>query len=106
MSLKAIIEQDLLVIQADFGNPVFTFAGTDYPCHPGSGGSELILGQGGYEQVADLVLVVRAIDIADITLRAQNVITYNSKVYRIAKLIESPTQAFYRVVCVSNTRGV
>lgn len=106
MTFKEVIETDLLTIQSTMGKPVFTFAGTDYPCHSGSPKGELVLGVGGMEQIADLVLVVRVIDLGSTTIRSQNVITFRGISYRVARVVESPTEAFYRLLCVSNTRGI
>lgn len=106
MSFKEIVERDLLKIQSDLSYPTFTFAGTSYPCHTGAGSKEWVLDKGGFDVQADLVLIVRCIDLVDVTIRSQNKIVYDGNTYRVAKVIKSPTQAFYKFVCVSDTRGI
>jgi hypothetical protein len=86
---------------------VFTWQSEDYECCPGSAGETLILGDGGQEQQADLVLNVRrALFASDILPRETQTITYQSKAYRIATVHLDPSGAAVKLICVSAKRGV
>lgn len=107
MSLLDTIRADLAVIAADMGNPTFAWNGEEYSCVVGSGAETLVLGDGGFEVSADLLLVVnRALFTDNILPHEQQKLTYKSKSYRIAKVTLDPVGAVVRLACVATARGI
>lgn len=89
------------------GYPVFTWQGEDYSCAAGSAGATVVLGEGGFEQQADLVLFVNRTAFSDGLLpKEQQTLTYNTRVYRIAKVTGDATGALVKLACVSKSKGV
>lgn len=108
-SLKETMERDLLVIQADLASPVCIINSVELPCSVGSPQDALVLEDGGFSDQPAIVLIIRKIDITDAgeTMPvSQNKITYKDKVYRIASVTDSATDAFTKLVCVGKDRGV
>lgn len=107
MSLKSIMEKDLLTIQKDLENPVFIYDSREYPCSIGSPQDALVLEDGGFSDQPAIVIVVRKIDFdGEAPPSSQEKITYNNTTYRVASVVNNPNQAFVKLVCVSKDRGV
>jgi hypothetical protein len=107
MPFRDAVTGGLERIASRLGNPSFDWQDESYECCPGSAGETLILGDGGQEQQADIVLNVRrALFASDILPREQQTITYQSKAYRIATVHLDPSGAAVKLICVSAKRGV
>lgn len=109
------LTQDLIdglaVAEADMGNPVFTFAGTDYGCVPSVNEFRRTLDMGGFATDKMLTLCARLLDSSgnDIftTLPvAQNLVTYNGENFRVESTKKHPTGAYLRIVAINTTKGV
>ncbi len=107
MSLITTIQSDLASIADDMSNPTLTWNSEDYSCIAGGAGSMLVLGEGGYEVMPDVVLYVsRALFTDNILPKEQQKLQYRDKGYRIAKVILDPVLALVRLGCLSTTKGV
>jgi hypothetical protein len=106
MSLKDDVLAGLADISEWMGNPVFTWQGEEYSCAAGSAGASLVLGEGGFEQQADLVLFVAKSAFTDGIFPAeQQTLVYNGATFRIGKIGTDPMGATLKLTLTSATRG-
>lgn len=107
MSLKTIFQSDIQAIEADFDNVTFNWQGEDYLCHVSGDTVDATLEVGGFSVTADKVLVVRTNVFTDSIFPKQTQqLTFDSKTYRIDKVIKNANSAFLRLVLTDVNRGV
>jgi len=105
--LQDTIINDLKMIAADLGDQTFEWEGESYTCIASSRGDIATLEVGGFSIDADLSISVLKELFADgIYPRSQKKITYKSRVYRIQTVRQDTTDAFIRLICVDDSRGI
>lgn len=97
--------------ETDLGNPVFTFANTEYACIPSVNEMARDLDTGGFTIDKMLTAIVRLLDDSGNTLydrlpTAQEVITYHGERFRIINIKTHPTQAYIRITAMGINRGM
>ena len=108
-ALGDIVASDLATIEQDMGSPAFTWQDETFTCLPGSAAETLVLGDGGLEVQADLVLNVRKVLFTDnIYPRPQQTLTYSldNKTYRIASVKQEPLGVYLKIILLSAKKGV
>lgn len=103
------ITRSLREVEKDLGKPVFTWAGEDYQCSPNEATASKILGLGGFELSADLLLFVRKAVLVKGTPQEKQTLTYPGKAgrkYRIDKLGVLPGEEVITLVCIDASEGV
>ena len=108
MTLSETMAEDLLTIEADLENQVFTWSGEDYLCVP-STDERLIESdsqRGNFLVQRVLTITVRSNLFADSIFPSSNeVIQYKSASYKIANVKKSPNGALLTITCVGTTRA-
>jgi hypothetical protein len=110
MSLSAIQSADIEKIQADLGNPQFTWGIVSYDCIPSGYSRDLRLEEGGLDIEADLVLKVLTSQFNSglgpfPNETEKNKVTYQGRTYKIQTVIWNETRTFLKLVCKSATDG-
>jgi hypothetical protein len=113
MAIKNDITNDLLTIESELGSPFFTWKTNNYYFTPSIAEFRRELETGGYSVEKLLTATVRKLNASGSSVftsypTAQDLIIYNvdSETYRIQSVKHDPTGAYFRLIAVSNTRGV
>lgn len=105
--LQDTIIADLKSIGTDLGNQVFTWHGEDYGCIASSRGKTDVLGDGGFSVDADLSISVLKELFSDGNYpKPQQKIIYKSRGYRIQTVRQDTTDAFIRLICTDDMKGI
>lgn len=105
-TLKEIMQNDMLAIQADLENPVFIYDSMEFPCHVGGPEQSFDLDTGGFTEQMDLVLVVRFDDFEGGGDPDEiQKITFRNKIYRVENVVRNPNEAFFKMQCYSANVG-
>ncbi len=107
MTLADTIKNDLLTIEADLGNQVFTWDGEDYICIPSTDErlveSDSVRGNFIVQRV--LNLTVRTNLFSDSLFpSAQDTVKYKSAIYRIVNVKQDPTGALLKLICIGTMK--
>lgn len=106
-TLQEIFVADLKSITIDLDNKVFTYGGQDYECIPSSIGDASMLEVGGFSEDSDLsISVLKELFTDNIYPTSQQKIIYKSKTYRIHTVRQDVTDAFIRLSCIDDSKGV
>ena len=100
------ITRSLRETEKNLGNPVFTWAGSDYPCSPNEATASKILGLGGFALSADLLLFVRRSVLPAVGPKEKQTLTFAGRKYRIDKLGVLPGEEVITLVCNDSSSGV
>lgn len=109
MSLKSIMQADLLTIQADLENPTFIYDSYEIPCSVGSPEAALALDEAsGFTDIAAITFVVRQEDMVGITapVAQRDKLTFRNIIYRVEKVTTNPNDAFIKITCTSANKMV
>lgn len=118
MSLKTEIIADLVKIENDLGNPVFTWNGQTYPLIPSISDFQRALDTGGYKNDKMLTATIRKYNTdgsnvfsGSIYPTSQQKLIYidgndGGTAYRIEHIKHDPTGAYMRVIAVTSTAGL
>ena len=107
MSLKDIFAKDMESIRLDFDNPLVTWNEEDYVCVVSSNIKGNTLEQGGFGLEDDITFNIAYDDFANgILPKASQHLTYKSNRYRIREVRTDGTQAFVRLLCQFENKGM
>lgn len=117
MSLRTQMTADLIMIEADLGNPVFTWNGVNYGLIPSVSDFTRELDTGGFKLEKILTATVRKYDARNTLVftggaypQPQQKILYNDGntgiTFRIESIKHSPEGAYIRMICASDTKGL
>lgn len=107
MTLADTIKKDLLTIEADLGNQIFTWDGADYICVPSSSKITTIVKEGAWVNVRLATLAVRTNQFADgVFPVGLDYITYKTSRWCISSVDKDSTGALLILTIIEDNRGV
>ena len=106
MAFTPNYQRDIQFAENVMGNQTFTWEGSDYLCVPSTAQNLLQLGDGGFEEGRTLVLLVRKGLFGGTIPVAQDLVTFRNVEYRIDRLNDEPSNAFIKLYCVDESRGI
>jgi hypothetical protein len=94
------------MVESELGQ-TFTFAAASYPCTISARTESKTLEGGGFEPVADMVIVVRTAALGGAAAPvSKDEITVGSRVMRVDSVDHSPCGTFLVINLIDNNRGV
>lgn len=107
MALKDIIVADLKLVSSDMGSQIFSWKGEEYECIPSTTSDQLTLEVGGFSDGANISFtVLKELFTDGIYPISQQKITYKNVTYRIQSVRQEVTDAFIRLSCVGENKGI
>lgn len=92
-------------IETAQGNPVFTWAGIEYPCTVSVASADQALTIGGFQMHSDLTVIVRGSVLPDTGPKENQLITFDGRGYSISKIVVNHGGDLVTLICNDPATG-